>query len=64
VSEAETTPVDHVERYTDEAGETRWRAKAANGEVIATSGEGYTDPTYCAERIAVLYPEVPVEVID
>lgn len=56
-------PVDHVEQFTDEAGETRWRAKAANGEIIAESGEGYTEASYCAERIATLYPDVPVEVL-
>jgi len=29
------------EVYTDAAGEFRWRLKAANGEPIASSGEGY-----------------------
>lgn len=33
----------HVERYEDEAGEHRWRIVAGNGEIIATSSEGYTD---------------------
>lgn len=28
--------------YQDAAGEWRWRLVAANGQVIATSGEGYT----------------------
>lgn len=31
-----------VEFYSDSAGEVRWRFKAANGRVIATSGEGYS----------------------
>ena len=31
-----------VEFYSDAAGEVRWRFKAANGRVVATSGEGYS----------------------
>ena len=30
------------ELYTDKAGETRFRLKATNGQIIASSGEGYT----------------------
>lgn len=30
-----------VEFYIDDAGEHRWRAKAANGRIVATSAEGY-----------------------
>jgi uncharacterized protein len=30
------------EIYTDGKGEYRWRLKSANGQVIATGGEGYT----------------------
>lgn len=30
-----------IEKYEDKAGEWRWRLKAANGQIIATSGEGY-----------------------
>lgn len=30
-----------VEFYVDQAGEYRWRAKAANGRIVATSAEGY-----------------------
>ena len=33
---------DYVEVYSDKAGETRWRFKAAeNGETLSDSGEGY-----------------------
>lgn len=28
--------------FEDDAGEFRWRLVAANGEIVATSGEGYT----------------------
>jgi uncharacterized protein YegP (UPF0339 family) len=31
-----------IEVYEDMKGEWRWRMVAGNGEVIATSGEGYT----------------------
>lgn len=30
-----------IEKYEDKAGEWRWRLKATNGKIIATSGEGY-----------------------
>ncbi len=30
-----------IEVYTDRAGQHRWRLKASNGEIVATS-EGYT----------------------
>jgi uncharacterized protein YegP (UPF0339 family) len=31
------------ELYKDGKGEFRWRLKSANGQVIATGGEGYTN---------------------
>lgn len=31
-----------VEFYSDASGEVRWRFKAANGRIVATSGEGYS----------------------
>ncbi len=37
---AEKKPV--IEKIQDVAGEWRWRLRAANGQIIATSGEGYT----------------------
>jgi len=30
-----------IERYEDSAGEWRWRLRAVNGEILATSSEGY-----------------------
>ena len=38
------------EVYTDKAGETRFRLKARNGEIIAT-GEGYKAKTSCLNGI-------------
>ena len=31
------------ELYRDRADETRWRLRAANGRIIADSGQGYVD---------------------
>lgn len=31
-----------LEAYRDAAGEHRWRMRAANGEIVADCGEGYT----------------------
>lgn len=33
----------YFEIYKDKAGEYRWRLKAPNHEIIADSGEGYTE---------------------
>lgn len=35
--------MDTVHFFTDEAGEWRWHRKSENGEIVAESGEGYTD---------------------
>jgi len=32
----------HFEVYEDQAGEWRWRLVAANGRIVADSGEGYS----------------------
>lgn len=39
------------EMYKDKAGEYRWRLKASNGQVIASSGEGYTTKANCQNGI-------------
>ena len=39
------------EVYTDKKGETRYRLKAKNGQIIA-SGEGYTNKDACIKGIA------------
>ena len=54
---AEPSPepvVDHVQLFTDTTGDHRWRAVARNGEIVATSGEGYRNASHAramAERI-------------
>jgi uncharacterized protein YegP (UPF0339 family) len=40
------------ELYEDSGGEWRWRLVAANGNIIADSGEGYTSE-YAARNAAV-----------
>lgn len=33
-----------IQKYRDDNCEHRWRIRAANGEIIADSAEGYTQP--------------------
>jgi uncharacterized protein YegP (UPF0339 family) len=35
--------MDTVHFFTDDAGEWRWRRVSENGQIVAVSGEGYTD---------------------
>lgn len=39
------------EVYNDKAGEFRFRLKATNGEIIASSGEGYTTKAACLNGV-------------
>ncbi len=42
------------ETYEDKAKEHRWRLKATNGQIIATSGQGYKDKRDCEHAIDVI----------
>jgi uncharacterized protein YegP (UPF0339 family) len=42
------------ETYTDASEDTRWRLKATNGQIIATSGQGYKDKRDCDHAIEVI----------
>ncbi len=42
------------ETYQDNAKAQRWRLKATNGQVIATSGQGYKDKRDCEHAIDVI----------
>lgn len=61
----------HIEAYVDKKGEWRWRMRAANGEVVADSAEGYSDRVGCYEAIsrvlavadAIVRDNVPIELI-
>lgn len=46
------------EVYTDKAGEFRFRLKASNGQIIATS-EGYTTLTRCLNGVASVGKNAP-----
>ena len=37
---------DYVEVYEDQYGEYRWRRIAANNEIVADSGQGYTSKSH------------------
>ena len=45
------------EIYQDAAKEFRWRLKAANGEILATSGQGYKAKESCKRGVALLQKE-------
>ena len=49
--------------YRDEKGEWRWRLKAANGRIIADSGEGYKSVSDCLDdiRLVKASKDAPVE---
>lgn len=40
--------------YQDRVGEWRWQLKAANGRIIADSGEGYTTKQSCLDGITLV----------
>jgi uncharacterized protein YegP (UPF0339 family) len=40
--------------YKDYKGEWRWRLKAANGRVLADSGESYTTKQKCHEGVELV----------
>jgi uncharacterized protein YegP (UPF0339 family) len=42
------------EVYEDNANEFRWRAKAANGQVVATSSQGYKAKADCEKAIDLI----------
>jgi uncharacterized protein YegP (UPF0339 family) len=45
------------EIYQDNRKEYRWRLKAANGQVIATSGQGYKSKADCRHGIEIIQRE-------
>ena len=42
------------EVYEDNSNEVRWRAKAANGQVVATSSQGYKTKADCEKAIDLI----------
>lgn len=47
------------ELYKDAKGEYRWRLKAANGQTIATGGEGYSSAAAAKDGIASVQKNAP-----
>jgi uncharacterized protein len=54
---------DNVDVYEDAAGEWRWRRHAANGEIVSTSGEGYTHFQHAVEMATRLNPDAALTII-
>jgi uncharacterized protein YegP (UPF0339 family) len=52
------------EIYQDSRKEYRWRLKAANGQVIATSGQGYKAKADCRHGIEVIQKEAATAKIE
>jgi len=50
--------------YKDKTGEWRWYLKAANGNKIADSGEGYKNKKDCLDAIELVKGSENVEVIN
>jgi uncharacterized protein YegP (UPF0339 family) len=57
-------PAATFEVYKDKAGEFRWRLRALNSQIIATSGEGYTEKRSCMSAIDSVKkaaPDAPIK---
>jgi len=52
------------EIYKDTRGEWRWRLKASNGQIIATSGEGYHNRSDCEHGIDLVKGSADAPVVD
>ncbi len=44
----------HAQVYQDTAGGWRWRIRAENGRIVATSGEGYSSHAKAVDSLARL----------
>lgn len=52
------------ELYKGSDSQYRWRLKSANGQVIATGGEGYTTKASAENGIAAVKRDAPAATID
>jgi uncharacterized protein len=55
----ETPMAGKFEVYRDKAREWRWRLRAANGRIIADSGEGYKQRARCLSGLAAVQRVAP-----
>ena len=53
---------DRVTVYQSKDGDWRWRRRAANGETVSDSSEGYEEQNYALTMAAELNPGITVEV--
>lgn len=54
----DTNPrADRVHVFKDKAGEWRWRRRATNGRIIATSGDGYVNHSHALKMAVRLNPD-------
>lgn len=47
---------DRVKVFRDGTGEWRWQRKAANGEIVSVSGEGYQNKEHAINMAEQLNP--------
>ena len=52
-----------AEFYVDEAGEHRWRIQAANGRIVASSGEGYHNQADAAKGLYAVLTKTDLEMV-
>ncbi len=52
------------EVYKDGKGEYRWRLRTGNGQVIATSGEGYTRRANALGGIQAVQRDAPAAAVE
>ena len=52
------------ELYEDKSNEWRWRLKSANGQVIATGGEGYENKSGAQNGIDAVKRDAPGAAVD
>jgi len=50
--------------YRDESGEWRWHREAANGNIVADSGEGYKNFGDCREMAIEINANADFEILD
>ena len=53
--------VETAEVYRDAEGDWRWQGRAANGKIVAESGEGYVNRMYAAKMARALCAGATVE---
>ena len=50
----ENTIMGKFQIFQDKSGEYRWRLKSANGQIVATSGEGYKQKADAQKGVAIV----------